>query len=638
MPKPSGRALSNFLLQWGRLLEAAPFPTVVVGLPAGEVRLANAAALAVLGERPRGLADLLTGDPVELIAQLEAAEGAVLANGELRVVGAALRDADTGTIDGALIGVGRGDAPGRPIDWRPVFGVMVATSDEAWFGVDELGRVDWANPTGMEWFGELRGAFLAGALPSAALVAVTTGSGGLQRVVTRDHEARVLQWRATSGVFGGQKLRGLAARDVTATHDAALDVHVRLRRVEALNGIALSMSRGLPVVRLARDALARLEGLIPMREGRVCIIDGDVFRVVAAWRDGAPLTIDTPIVRSTTPADVAVARLGSVQRGLPAREWPATRALEPLGMRAGLFAPMRAEEAILGVVEVYTDLRDAFFDDEVALVESIAGVLAAAHVRERVMEQVARHASVMEQNAARRHEELHRTNEQLVHAAKLSSIGELAAGLVHELNQPLNVISGYVELLAEGSLSESARTRAMDVMARAVQRMVSMVDHLRNFSRAGEARSERVDLLEVCRMARELSVGALERGVEVVGPSGLAVWGDSVRLEQVVVNLIANALQAGGDPVTVRVSALGASAVTVDVADRGPGVPPTIRDRIFDAFYTTKPPGQGTGLGLSVTARIVRDHGGRVEVHDNPGGGAIFRVILPSGGAADDRT
>jgi len=224
---------------------------------------------------------------------------------------------------------------------------------------------------------------------------------------------------------------------------------------------------------------------------------------------------------------------------------------------------------------------------------------------------------------------LERTQDQLVQAAKLASLGELSAGLLHELNQPLNVLGGYVEILREGKLAEGSHTRALDVMERAVDRMVRMVEHLRTFSRGGRPTVAVVDVAAVLTLAHELTVGALRRGVVVTCAPGLFVLGDANRLEQVVINLLANALQCEGDPVVLNARALDDDTVAIEVADRGPGVPTALRARIFEPFFTTKPAGRGTGLGLSVSARIVQDHGGRIEADDNPEGGALFRVVLP---------
>ncbi len=403
------------------------------------------------------------------------------------------------------------------------------------------------------------------------------------------------------------------------------------RCAEVRQAVAMAVGRGKPLSELAVAALSHIERVIPVREARVTLLEDDTLRVYVARRGGAPAPPDARTLLAATPASLARARRGPVQCSTSAAVelFPALRPLEASGVRCVLYAPLTASEAVFGFLELHGDEREAFRCDEVELASDIARMLGTALVREKMLEQAARHAQALEVRAALGREELNRTQEQLIQAAKLSSIGELAAGLVHELNQPLNVLGGYVELLREGSLPPPARDRALDVMSRAVERMASLVDNLRNFSRSGGPTIGEVDLGNVVRMARELTGGALARGVVTNCPPGLLVRGDANRLEQVFINLVANALQAAGDPVSIDVVALDDARVAVEVRDRGPGVPEGIRPRIFEPFFTTKPPGQGTGLGLSVSARIVQEHGGRIEVDDNPGGGALFRVILP---------
>ncbi|MES2638705.1 MAG: ATP-binding protein [Myxococcota bacterium] len=416
----------------------------------------------------------------------------------------------------------------------------------------------------------------------------------------------------------------------------AADREVRQLRQAARFGdvrqaVAMAVGRGVGLSELAIFVLERLERVMPIREARVTLLEDDTLRVYVCRRDGEPANTEPRVLVAASPAGLSRARRAAVQVvvGPSVDLYPALRPHAANGVRCALYAPLEASEAVFGFVELYGDEREVFLVDEVALATDVARMLATAHVRERVMDQMARQAHAMELRAALGREELDRTQEQLIQAAKLSSIGELAAGLVHELNQPLNVLGGYVELLREGALAPPAQNRALDVMTRAVERMTSMVDNLRNFARSGGPTMSPVDVGAVVTMARELTVGALARGVEASCPSGLVVLGDSNRLEQVFVNLLANALQTGGDPVTVEVVALDADRVAVEVRDRGPGVPEVIRSRIFEPFFTTKPASQGTGLGLSVSARIVQDHGGRIEVRDNPGGGALFCVILP---------
>lgn len=599
-----GRGLADFLSRWADLLEASSFPALVVDAD-GAVRLCNPAARARLGGEPVAL----SGVPPDRRAEVVLADGRVALAFPLG--------------DGALLALP---------DAAPELGDAVLAAlddaDDLLLGVTPDGLVAYANRAARALLGDaLLGTFLPLVAPPAALVALSDGDGGAHVIApSGGGPRRVLHWRCTRGQGPFCALWG---RDVTDLHEAQLQLALRVRRVDALHDVAMAMARGGTVPRIADLALSSLEPLLPAREGRVTLLEGDTLRVLVARRDGAPHDAPARGLLSSSPADAARARRRPLQVSMEeAQRYPALRSMAPQGVRCALYAPLQVEEAVFGFLELYNDAGDRFSDEEVELVARVASMVAAAMVRERLLEQVARHAQAMEQRVALRSEELTRTQEQLIQAAKLSSIGELAAGLVHELNQPLNVLGGYVELLAEGGLPDAARARALDVMSRAVARMTTMVENLRNFSRAGGPNVVSVDLEDVVHMARELTAGAPRRGVLVECAAGVRVLGDGNRLEQVVINLVANALQVEGDPVQIRVRADDDRAL-LEVSDRGPGVPVPLRERIFDAFFTTKPAGQGTGLGLSVSARIVQEHGGRIEVHDNPGGGALFRVVLP---------
>lgn len=508
------------------------------------------------------------------------------------------------------------------------------------------GEVHYANPTGRDGYG-----------PTSTLDTLVTSAEQRRRLREASLADGLWEGEVAPGrrlvalpIYGeGGRPEGLyleapwapvsTAVSSVATRLRAADREIRLLRAAARFGdvrqaVALAVGRGLPLIELAAFTLERLERVLAVRDCRITLLEDDTLRVYAARRDGEPLLAEPRTLLAATPASQARARRAPVQCAVSGSVelYPALRPLDTNGVRAVLYAPLEASEAVFGFLELHQDEREVFLDDEVALAADLARMLATALVRERLVEQMARHAHALELRATHGREELNRTQEQLIQAAKLSSIGELAAGLVHELNQPLNVLGGYVELLREGALGPSAQERALDVMTRAVERMTSLVDNLRNFARSGGPSMEVVDLGRVVTMARELTAGAMARGVSATCPPGIHVLGDANRLEQVFVNLLANALQANGDPIAIEVVALDAERVAVDVRDRGPGVPDAIRGRIFEPFFTTKPPGQGTGLGLSVSARIVVEHGGRIEVDDNPGGGALFRVILPRHG------
>lgn len=243
-----------------------------------------------------------------------------------------------------------------------------------------------------------------------------------------------------------------------------------------------------------------------------------------------------------------------------------------------------------------------------------------------------------------------RAEAALVRSSRLSALGQMAAGMAHELNQPLMVISTLAEglelRLERGVEITPARQMewSRDTLA-AVRRMRNVIEHLRVFSRDDRSTpSGLVSLGEVIEGSLTM-VGAQlrSRGIDVqadVERDVPPVLGDRFRLEQVVVNLVTNARDAlearrdsaGSDwemSLRIRARRIGGEAV-VEVADNGVGLSPEAQSRLFQPFYTTKGPDQGTGLGLSISHGIVADHGGVLECDSREGEGAVFTVRLPA--------
>jgi len=223
---------------------------------------------------------------------------------------------------------------------------------------------------------------------------------------------------------------------------------------------------------------------------------------------------------------------------------------------------------------------------------------------------------------------------RVVQADKLSSVGILAAGVAHEVNTPLAVISTYAQMLAKQVEGDERKSALLDKIAKQTFRASEIVNSLLNFSRTGPRQFEDVDLARVIRETLTLVEHQMAKsGIRVeaeVGDQLPPIRGNTGQLQQVFLNLFLNARDAMEQGGTLQVRAWqGDSGVHVEVADTGLGIPPEHLQRIYDPFFTTKTAKKGTGLGLSITYGIVRDHGGVIEVESRPSEGARFRLEFP---------
>jgi len=224
--------------------------------------------------------------------------------------------------------------------------------------------------------------------------------------------------------------------------------------------------------------------------------------------------------------------------------------------------------------------------------------------------------------------------QRLVQADKLSSIGLLAAGVAHEVNTPLAVISTYAQMLAKQVSDDSQKSLILDKIAKQTFRASEIVNSLLNFSRTSTTSLGDVNLNRVIQETLSLLEHQLQKsGIQVktdLDPGLPPVHGNAGQLQQVFLNLFLNARDAmpAGGTLEVRTWPEGSGA-RAEVADTGHGIAPENLHRIYDPFFTTKAVRKGTGLGLSVTYGIIQEHGGSIEVFNRPGGGASFRLALP---------
>jgi signal transduction histidine kinase len=236
--------------------------------------------------------------------------------------------------------------------------------------------------------------------------------------------------------------------------------------------------------------------------------------------------------------------------------------------------------------------------------------------------------------------------EQLRHAERLTTLGQLASVLAHEIGTPLNVIAGHGKLVASGRLDPAAIRESAETIGEQSDRITGIVRRILDYARRRPARRMWIDASDLVGRTCALLRGLAERqGVELEvtePPEAVRLFADPDQLQQVVTNLVLNAIHASprGEKVklmtatTARAQSEGGvqELAVLSVSDRGPGIPAEVRDRIFEPFFTTKPAGEGTGLGLSIARDIVAEHGGFMDVSSSPGKGSLFSVYLPNSG------
>jgi signal transduction histidine kinase len=306
--------------------------------------------------------------------------------------------------------------------------------------------------------------------------------------------------------------------------------------------------------------------------------------------------------------------------------------------------PLRVGDRIVGVVNLARkespggSSSQTFASTDLQFLNALMTYTAYAVDNARLFEEARQAAQRLEEVVADQKLRLTLAQQQMVQAAKLSALGELVAGVAHELNNPLTVLLGTADMI-EAEASQSIQ-RHVRLMREALDSAQHVVRGLLTFGRQMPLQKTRVDLNDLTERVLALTFGELHVA-EVSTHKELAaglplVWADANQLQQVLVNLITNAKQAmAGTPgerrLTISASRAGADRVRIRVADTGPGIPADTLGKVFDPFVTTK--SDGTGLGLSISYGIVREHGGTLSADSPPGRGATFTIELPIEGS-----
>jgi two-component system cell cycle sensor histidine kinase/response regulator CckA len=236
--------------------------------------------------------------------------------------------------------------------------------------------------------------------------------------------------------------------------------------------------------------------------------------------------------------------------------------------------------------------------------------------------------------------ERRRLESAVLQSEKLAAMGQMAAGLAHEIKKPLVVILGYVELAMQGVPQGSPFEMPLQTIRRQAMRCHKLAQNLLAFSHHDRPAPVEFELRETVQNAVSLVENRLGARIVIrydLGTDPILMRGHPEQIEQVVINLAGNAIDAmpDGGTLTLRARQIDTSRggeALLEVTDTGAGIPKEIQDRLFEAFFTTKAPGKGTGLGLWLLREIVMKHGGTIELASEPGHGTTFSVTLPLSG------
>ncbi|HZP80624.1 MAG TPA: PAS domain S-box protein, partial [Chthonomonadaceae bacterium] len=458
-----------------------------------------------------------------------------------------------------------------------------------------------------------------------------TGIQAVARDITQRREAEIQLQRAYAELERRVAARTAELRAINeslkqeiAARQRAVERQRRLMQIAA----AIPASTALTdILRMVYDAIMEVGGFD--RCG-VLLYDRETKALRGAWgtdRDGQPEDISHHVqfVREDHPSvtDLFEGRLDY----LLSADYTAQHAVTPgdpmYGVHAHAAVPLRVGQEVVGIVSVDNLLRDApITEQEVGELLPFVQLAAVALYNVRLFE------------------ELRQTQEALFHSEKLRAIGELASGVAHNVNNVLQSVMGYAELipLAEGD-PDVINAYAYTIMNAAAQG-AEIVRRMQQFARKEmEPNREVFDLAEAAWDAIELTRPAwhnravgLGASIEVVTSLQPQMWvfGVASEIREVLVNLIKNAVDAMADGGTLSLrGSIENSQAVLEVADTGPGMEEAVRQRIFEPFFTTKRVGQGVGLGLSVAWGIVSRHQGSLTVQSAPGQGTVFYLRLP---------
>ena len=297
--------------------------------------------------------------------------------------------------------------------------------------------------------------------------------------------------------------------------------------------------------------------------------------------------------------------------------------------------PLKAKDEVIGVLAVNNKLSSRpFTDNDVHLLSALADYATIAIVNAQLYEETKRWSEELEHKVEARTQELRAAQEQLLQSEKLASIGQLAAGVAHEINNPMGVILGFAQGILKTLPEDNPLKKPLTTMEKESLRCKRIVQNLLDFARHSEPTLQPTNINELidasCDLVEHQNSLQNVQLVKGYNPALPSIMADPNQLQQVFINVMLNSYQAMPDGGTLHLTTRTVgSELQVVFADTGTGIPPENVQNIFDPFFTTKEVGEGTGLGLSVSYGIIKAHGGDIEVESQVGKGTTFVIKLP---------
>ncbi len=421
--------------------------------------------------------------------------------------------------------------------------------------------------------------------------------------------------------------------DMTEKKRAEDEIRRRNRELNALNAMAVIATQSFDLDEILNLTLRQVISLLGAETGSIylCDLDEATFRRRAGWgQRSAERARLSEIKFSEGFGDLVTRSRTEVITSdyLPHLPAQVAEFIKADGLASCIWVLLWGKDNPIGIMGISSRESREYTSNDESLLVAIGRQLSTTIEKVRLYEET-----------CRAYEDLRRTQEQLLQSEKMSAVGQLIAGVAHELNNPLTAILGYAQLLESEGLAERAADFVSKLFKQA-QRTHRVVQNLLSFARQRKPQKEQVDICKVLDETvalrdYDLKVNNIkvEREVEATIPP---VTADPHQLEQVFLNIINNGVDAmleSGRPGTlkVRVYVHDATVIT-EFQDSGPGIKEP--NRIFDPFYTTKSVGKGTGLGLSICYGIVKEHGGDISARNVQDGGAVIEVRLPANGRA----